>query len=175
MLLFHRLNGKAQTTDPSQSRDKPAQKRDPALQKASKVSTFPTRPNIAIFIISKKCDSVKRNRAAGAFSAIYTKLFRFPRQQIARRCRKTKKDPVQCTRSMAAGEGFEPSQTESESVVLPLHNPAICFADEDYYTQSFRESQLLISKNPKKIAQFFLTLSGNFYRSVCGNHAAYKL
>ena len=25
---------------------------------------------------------------------------------------------------MAAGEGFEPSQTESESVVLPLHNPA---------------------------------------------------
>ena len=26
---------------------------------------------------------------------------------------------------MAAGEGFEPSQTESESVVLPLHNPAV--------------------------------------------------
>ena len=28
---------------------------------------------------------------------------------------------------MAAGEGFEPSQTESESVVLPLHNPAISY------------------------------------------------
>ena len=29
---------------------------------------------------------------------------------------------------LAAGEGFEPSQTESESVVLPLHNPAkFCF------------------------------------------------
>ena len=27
---------------------------------------------------------------------------------------------------MAAGEGLEPSQTESESAVLPLHNPAIC-------------------------------------------------
>lgn len=27
--------------------------------------------------------------------------------------------------SMAAEEGFEPSQTESESVVLPLHNSAI--------------------------------------------------
>ena len=26
---------------------------------------------------------------------------------------------------LAAGEGFEPSQTESESVVLPLHNPAV--------------------------------------------------
>ena len=29
---------------------------------------------------------------------------------------------------MAAGEGFEPSHTESESAVLPLHNPAISFA-----------------------------------------------
>ena len=28
---------------------------------------------------------------------------------------------------MVAEEGFEPSQTESESVVLPLHNSAICF------------------------------------------------
>ena len=27
--------------------------------------------------------------------------------------------------TLAAGEGFEPSQTESESVVLPLHNRAI--------------------------------------------------
>ena len=26
---------------------------------------------------------------------------------------------------MAAGEGFEPSHTESESAVLPLHKPAI--------------------------------------------------
>ena len=26
---------------------------------------------------------------------------------------------------VAAGEGFEPSHTESESAVLPLHNPAI--------------------------------------------------
>ena len=27
--------------------------------------------------------------------------------------------------NMAAGEGFEPSHTESESAVLPLHNPAV--------------------------------------------------
>ena len=26
---------------------------------------------------------------------------------------------------MAAGEGFEPSQNDPESFVLPLHNPAI--------------------------------------------------
>lgn len=30
--------------------------------------------------------------------------------------------------AMAAEEGFEPSQTESESVVLPLHNSASTFA-----------------------------------------------
>jgi hypothetical protein len=30
---------------------------------------------------------------------------------------------------LAAGEGFEPSQTESESAVLPLHNPAKRKAD----------------------------------------------
>ena len=29
-----------------------------------------------------------------------------------------------CT-DVAAEEGFEPSRTESESVVLPLHNPAV--------------------------------------------------
>ena len=27
--------------------------------------------------------------------------------------------------TLAAGEGFEPSHTESESAVLPLHNPAV--------------------------------------------------
>ena len=34
---------------------------------------------------------------------------------------------TQPTLHMVAEEGFEPSQTESESVVLPLHNSAICF------------------------------------------------
>ena len=34
---------------------------------------------------------------------------------------------------MAAGEGFEPSHTESESAVLPLHNPAV-LANKNYYT-----------------------------------------
>ena len=39
---------------------------------------------------------------------------------------------------LAAGEGFEPSQTESESVVLPLHNPALFISlveDECYYSK----------------------------------------
>ena len=35
---------------------------------------------------------------------------------------------------LAAREGFEPSQTESESVVLPLHNLA---KRKNYYTASF--------------------------------------
>ena len=41
-----------------------------------------------------------------------------------------------CRRSsLAAEEGFEPSQTESESGVLPLHNSA---KRKDYYTFFFR-------------------------------------
>lgn len=40
---------------------------------------------------------------------------------------------------MAAGEGFEPSQTESESGVLPLHKPAIrSLANINYYTGNGR-------------------------------------
>ena len=34
---------------------------------------------------------------------------------------------VERVSNLAAGEGFEPSHTESESAVLPLHNPAISF------------------------------------------------
>ena len=40
---------------------------------------------------------------------------------------------------MAAGEGFEPSHTESESAVLPLHKPAIFYmfiaTNRYYYTE----------------------------------------
>ena len=53
--------------------------------------------------------------------------------------------------TLAAGEGFEPSQTESESVVLPLHNPAIFCPrrrDECYYNKQF---QIV-----KSIFKFFL-------------------
>ena len=41
---------------------------------------------------------------------------------------------------LAAGEGFEPSQTESESVVLPLHNPAkfkLSLTNKRYYSKLF--------------------------------------
>ena len=51
---------------------------------------------------------------------------------------------------VAAGRGFEPRQTESESVVLPLHNPAISFvsalADDIYYTAIFCKSQAFFSE-----------------------------
>ena len=36
---------------------------------------------------------------------------------------------------LAAGEGFEPSHTESESAVLPLHNPA---KRKSYYNRNIR-------------------------------------
>ena len=36
---------------------------------------------------------------------------------------------------MAAGEGFEPSHTESESAVLPLHKPAVSSWNSYHYTK----------------------------------------
>ena len=49
---------------------------------------------------------------------------------------------------MAAGEGFEPSHTESESAVLPLHNPAMrrilypffALCQEKYFSQAKKSS-----------------------------------
>ena len=39
---------------------------------------------------------------------------------------------------LAAGEGFEPSHTESESAVLPLHKPAIALWNSYHYTKKLR-------------------------------------
>ena len=38
---------------------------------------------------------------------------------------KRKSIPLVCFSSLAAGTGFEPVQSESQSLVLPLHHPAI--------------------------------------------------
>ena len=47
-----------------------------------------------------------------------------------------RKDPQLLLRVfLAAGEGFEPSHTESESAVLPLHNPAMFLTNKIYYTR----------------------------------------
>ncbi len=59
-------------------------------------------------------------------------LFTFSHVQIQAEHIKTKSTPTGCFLFLAAGEGFEPSHTESESAVLPLHNPA---KGIDYYTQ----------------------------------------
>ena len=60
---------------------------------------------------------------------------------------------TQPTLHMVAEEGFEPSQTESESVVLPLHNSAMSFVvcrflrtNEYYYTHVGVECQEKIQK-----------------------------
>ena len=61
---------------------------------------------------------------------------------------------------MAAGEGFEPSHTESESAVLPLHKPAIVrspAANRYYYTD--------ISRFVKQFLQnYFYDFSGAIFR-----------
>ena len=43
---------------------------------------------------------------------------------------------------LAAGEGFEPSHTESESAVLPLHKPAI--------SRALVSTQIIIPKQAEK-------------------------
>ena len=47
---------------------------------------------------------------------------------------KKEKLPAEAESFLAAGEGFEPSHTESESAVLPLHNPAVFLTNKSYYT-----------------------------------------
>ena len=62
-------------------------------------------------------------------------------------------------RFLAAGEGFEPSQTESESVVLPLHNPAIYL--------SSRKDRCYYSKPSKNVNPFFQFLKKLLRSSIC--------
>ena len=59
--------------------------------------------------------------------------------QIKGNCPKNSKEkalhPLGCKAFLlAAGEGFEPSHTESESAVLPLHNPAKFITNNEHYT-----------------------------------------
>ena len=60
--------------------------------------------------------------------------------------------------AMAAEEGFEPSQTESESVVLPLHNSAIrsrkAFPPLDKRGRHFLSARVIISKYAVKCKWF---------------------
>lgn len=75
---------------------------------------------------------------------------------------------------MAAGEGFEPSQTESESVVLPLHNPAICRVESTQQDKIITSYYLVVKpfSNTMK-ANFGLFSADGFERAVkIGNDVA---
>ena len=57
---------------------------------------------------------------------------------------------------LAAGEGFEPSHTESESAVLPLHKPAIFSHSRErtiYYTKIYWN----VNREVERILTIFLT------------------
>ena len=68
---------------------------------------------------------------------------------------------------VAAGEGFEPSHTESESAVLPLHKPAIfarsCRTNRYYYTGKQEFVKGVFEKN--NICRF-QPFSGHFPRKT---------
>ena len=69
----------------------------------------------------------------------------------------TKKAPPRNTAAFRCGTlvvaelGFEPRQTESESVVLPLHNSASLVTSSIYYIQPHEKSQAFFAEN----ADFF--------------------
>ena len=64
---------------------------------------------------------------------------------VSHRPKWTKKEPVstEAETGLVARKGFEPLQTESESVVLPLHNRAMsmCSDDNIYLTTQIRICQ----------------------------------
>ena len=93
------------------------------------------RPPLQHFKIARK---VEKNRLKLAFQAVLLWLPKKDsnphKQSQSLSCypytirQYSRSKPVGFKRCfMVAEEGFEPSQTESESVVLPLHNSAICF------------------------------------------------
>ena len=53
---------------------------------------------------------------------------------------------------LAAGLGFEPRQNESESFVLPLHNPAI-FVTENIIAPFGTQCNIVFAKNRTKTTQ----------------------
>ena len=55
------------------------------------------------------------------------------RLELAASASRTQRSTKLSHTSMAARLGFEPRQTESESVVLPLHNRAMCTSHDLYY------------------------------------------
>ena len=73
--------------------------------------------------------------------------FRFKRPESSSRTKKEMQPTLHLF--LAAGEGFEPSHTESESAVLPLHKPAIsvpCRNNKKYYSRYFRKVKPFLTK-----------------------------
>ena len=72
---------------------------------------------------------------------------------------------------VAAGEGFEPSHTESESAVLPLHKPAIfarsCRTNRYYYTGKQEFVKGFFEKKYLSISAAFRAFSPENPRSAC--------
>ena len=76
--------------------------------------------------------------------------------------------------NMAADEGFEPSHTESESAVLPLHKSAICARycrRKSYYSKTFpfvkkKMKNFFLFCKQTKFPSFFFAKIGTYTRSV---------
>ena len=70
------------------------------------------------------------------------------RLELAASASRTQRSTKLSHTSMAARLGFEPRQTESESVVLPLHNSASLVTSSIYYIQPHGKSQAFSREMP---------------------------
>ena len=97
-------------------------------------------------------------------SMVYRRRFRKTQYFSNKKCGKFL---LKLATFLAAGEGFEPSHTESESAVLPLHKPAIfvrsCRTNRYYYTGKQEFVKGFFEKN--NICRF-QPLSGHFPRKT---------
>ena len=79
---------------------------------------------------------------------LFTLEFQLPHPKAKRKRTDTRRYCVPLQSLMVAELGFEPRQTESESVVLPLHNSASLVTSSIYYIQPHGKSQAFSREMP---------------------------
>ena len=87
-------------------------------------------------------------------SMVYRRRFRKTQYFSNKKCGKFQK---KLATFLAAGEGFEPSHTESESAVLPLHKPArsVGRSDQPQRTDIIIQNIAFLSIGFFKVFHFF--------------------
>ena len=125
-----RIKGQAIMPDPH---DETLHRKIPAIQKLPFPGHFRVRlqndaecQSVPGSTIRARLFEINKGQNKGQKNKVVTFL-----KEKRRKIKKIGLNRNDSSRYLAAGEGFEPSHTESESAVLPLHNPA---KRKSYYT-----------------------------------------